>query len=262
MMKLEELVVAGGMIAMLATLLYSAFDTPGLPLGGSTAPLAAASLYPAATLGVMPGFAPNQAGVGQDAVAIPDPPSAPTGVMAAYVAPDIRLAEAHWQGLEVIPLTMERKQKLGLSAGLTGILIDEVTLVAAASGLLAGDVMVAVNDQPVLTLEDFVQATKQVKSRNRAVLTVDRKNMRMDMRLTSDGELGFAQAETAPMIPPGSIAPHPYRGDCVQCHAIGQTGHIRPDMDGVILPPPPIMAKAVSPHRDRGPCVACHEIVN
>jgi membrane-associated protease RseP (regulator of RpoE activity) len=245
MMKLEEIVVAGGMAVMLGTLLYSAFDTPG-KMGVVTAPVAFESpgAYPAPQWG-----------------STPTQQAAPSGVIAAYVAPDIRLAEAHWQGLEAMSLTPEIKQKLGMPANMVGVLIDEVTLKSAEAGLLAGDVLVAVNNQPVLTLEDFVQATKRVKNRDQAVVTVDRKGARMDLRLTGDGDLGFAQSETAPMVPPGSIAPHPARGNCVQCHAIGQTGHIRPDLDGVILPPPPITADAVSPHRDRGPCVACHVIV-
>jgi len=246
MMKLEEIVVAGGMAAMLGALLYSAFDSPGIKMGALTAPVALESqgAYPASQWG-----------------STPTQQAAPSGALAAYVAPDIRLAEAHWQGMEAMPLTPEIKQKLGIAAGMTGVLIDEVTLKSAEAGLLAGDVLIAVNNQPVLTLEDFVQATKRVKNRDQAVVTVDRKGARMDLRLTGDGDLGFAQSETAPMVPPGSIAPHPARGNCVQCHAIGQTGHIRPDLDGVILPPPPITADAVSPHRDRGPCVACHVIV-
>ena len=245
MMKLEEIVVAGGVAVLLAALLYSAFDAPG-KTGVVTAPVEvrvkAVSVPP---WGSMPA---RQA--------------APSGAPAAYVAPDITLAEAHWQGLEAMSLTPEIKQKLGMPADMVGILIDEVTLKSAEAGLLAGDVLVAVNNQPVFTLEDFVQATKLARNRDQAILTVDRKGARMDLRLAADGELGFAQAETAPMVPAGSIAPHPPRGNCVQCHAIGQTGHIRPDLDGVILPPPPIAANAVSPHRDRGPCVACHVIVN
>ncbi|CAK0775770.1 Multi-heme protein MamP [Gammaproteobacteria bacterium] len=179
----------------------------------------------------------------------------------AYVAPNIRLAEAHWQGLEALPLSVELKQKLRLPDTLNGLLIDEVTLNAAASGLLAGDVLGAVDGVAVNSLEELVQASKRVQNKTNAVLTVYRKGQWFSFTLSAPDNLGFVQAETAPMILPGEIMPHPYRGPCTQCHAIGTTGHIVPDPDNIILPPPPISAKATTPsHQERGPCSACHQI--
>ncbi|MEI6413279.1 MAG: magnetochrome domain-containing protein [Pseudomonadota bacterium] len=182
----------------------------------------------------------------------------------AYVGPNIRLAEAHWQGLEALPLSAELKQKLRLPSTLNGLLIDEVTLNAAVSGLLAGDVLEVVDGTPVNSLEALVQVSKRVQNQTSVAMTVYRKGQWFSLTLSAPDNLGFVQAETAPMILPGEIMPHPYRGPCTDCHAIGTTGHIVPDPDGIILPPPPISAQALAtppPHKDRGPCQACHQII-
>ncbi|CAK0757401.1 Multi-heme protein MamP [Gammaproteobacteria bacterium] len=180
----------------------------------------------------------------------------------AYVAPNIRLAEAHWQGLEALPLTADLKKKLRLPETLDGLLIDEVTLNAATSGLLAGDVLGAVDGTAVSSLEALVQASKRVQNKTSTMLTVYRKGQWFSLTMSAPDNLGFVQAETAPMILPGEITPHSYRGPCTQCHAIGTTGHIVPDPDGIILPPPPISAKTTTaPHQERGPCAACHQII-
>ncbi|MBF0283525.1 MAG: PDZ domain-containing protein [Magnetococcales bacterium] len=175
---------------------------------------------------------------------------------------EVRLAEGHWQGLEALPLSPELKRKLRLPANLKGLLVDEVTLNAAASGMLAGDVLVAVNGHPVTTLEALLKASKQAQNLDRIPVTVVRRGQTLTFTLRGNKRLGFAQVETAPMILAGDIAPHPYRGQCTNCHPIGTTGHITPDPDGIILPPPPIRFDAQSPHRDRGQCRACHTIIN
>ncbi|MEO5348647.1 MAG: PDZ domain-containing protein [Magnetococcus sp. YQC-3] len=179
----------------------------------------------------------------------------------AYVAPNIQLAEAHWQGMEAIPLTVELKKKLKLPLGLQGVLLDETTLAAATAGLRAGDVLVAINGNAVTTLEGVLQESKRVKRQKLVTLTVQRQGRLYPIVLTVPDELGFAQVETAPMILTGDVAPHQYRGPCTQCHAIGTGGHMVPDPDLVTLPAPVIRAGVVRPHQDRGPCEACHVII-
>ncbi|MBF0416683.1 MAG: magnetochrome domain-containing protein [Magnetococcales bacterium] len=178
-----------------------------------------------------------------------------------FMNPKAKLSEGHWKGLEALPLSIELKKKLKLPMELEGLLIDEVTLNAAEAGLLAGDVLVAVNGKPVRTLEDLVTESRRVQMAKSASMLIYRKGKMQQFMLVAKNNLGFAQVETAPMILPGEIMPHPYRGPCTQCHAIGTTGHIVPDPDGIILPPPPIRANAVAPHKDRGPCQACHTII-
>ncbi|MBF0610894.1 MAG: PDZ domain-containing protein [Magnetococcales bacterium] len=179
----------------------------------------------------------------------------------AFVPANVQLAEAHWQGLEALPLSAELKLKLKLPMTLKGLLVDEVTMNAARSGMLAGDVLVAVNNRPVVTLEGLLAESQRVQQNNAVMLTVVRQGKGMSFTLQGSPRLGFAQVETAPMILSGDIPPHPYRGACTNCHPIGTTGHMVPDPDGIMLPPPPIYANARSPHRDRGTCRACHTII-
>ncbi|MBF0429254.1 MAG: magnetochrome domain-containing protein [Magnetococcales bacterium] len=188
-------------------------------------------------------------------------PMATTPAATSYVADSMKLSEGHWQGMDAMPLSMELKTKLQLPMNLQGVLLGETTMASARSGMLAGDVLVAVEHWPVNTLESLQQASKQVARRNAANLTVYRKGKLLNVTLRStNGELGFAQMETAPMIFPSDQRPHPYRGPCTDCHAIGSTGHIKPDPDGILLPAPAIRAGVSRTHSDRGPCQACHAI--
>ncbi|MBF0614914.1 MAG: magnetochrome domain-containing protein [Magnetococcales bacterium] len=224
------------------------------------------SMMPAARMAPVPSTPVMTTPSAPFASAMPPTANAPMGTgdaggLKPYLNPKARLSEGHWKGLEALPLSNELKQKLKLPMELEGLLIDEVTLNAAEAGLLAGDVLVAVNGRPVRSLEDLVTESRRVQMAKSASMLIYRKGKMQQFMLVARNNLGYAQVETAPMILPGEIMPHPYRGPCTQCHAIGTTGHIVPDPDGIILPPPPIRANAASPHKDRGPCHACHTII-
>ena len=192
-----------------------------------------------------------------------------------FIPSKMKLYEAHWQGMDVMKLTAELRQQLGYPRGMQGVIINEVTLNAALSGMLGGDIIVAIKDMPVTDLETFVHATRQVKNLRHAAVTVMRQGKERDRNgryvmhrmvyiIRAQLELGFAQAEGAPMILPGDPRPHAYRGACTECHTIGDGTFTMPDPDLIILPPPPISTDQVQqgdrPHRDRGPCIACHEV--
>lgn len=191
-----------------------------------------------------------------------------------YMSPDIAWYEAHWQGMDVLLLTTELARKLEYPKGLQGIFVDEVTLNAAYSGLLAGDIIIAVDDHPVTTLKAFQQVTMRLKTQEQAAITVLRKIKqpqagsslrRMVFVLRANPELGFAQVESAPMIKPGEMMPHPYRGPCTRCHAIGEGFQLPIDPDLITLPPPIISQKDVDkvpPHQDYGRCQVCHQVIN
>jgi hypothetical protein len=243
-------IVALGFVALFLFFVFGLFSGPdysNLPTRAQSNRVAAVSgagAVPVAMVSVTPGPTPNVLG---------------------YADPAIQLSEGHWQGMEALPLSTELKKKLKLPRRLMGLLIDEVTLYAAESGLMAGDVLVAVNSRPVLTIEDLVRESKRLQSRNSATLTAYRKEewKTFTLRVPPGDNLGFAQVETAPMVLPGAMRPHPYRGPCSSCHRIAQTGQpMMPDPDGIILPPPPIRANAPMPHQDRGPCHVCHKIIN
>lgn len=214
----------------------------------------------------------------QLAYRLPQIPGATGSVQAEppnYVPSKLQVFEAHWQGLDGRLMTEELRRKLQFPPGLQGVLVGEVTLNAAASGILAGDIITKVEEGTVATIEDFQRLTRQVKDRPQARLTFLRKGKpdangaasmsQLTVVLRGDPDLGFAQVEAAPMILPGAERPHPYRGPCTNCHAVGRGFELTPDPDLITLPPPPITADKASggmrPHEDRGPCEACHVIV-
>ena len=195
---------------------------------------------------------------------------------ANFVPPSVQLYEAHWQGMDTRQLTAELRRKLRFPEGLQGILVGEVSLAAGRSGLLGGDVIVAIEGQPVSTLEALQEATRAVADRTQATISVLRKTgpkdqngnraamVRMTVTLAAERPLGFAQVEGAPMIKAGDPRPHPDRGPCTQCHSIGSGFELAPDPDLITLPPPvlsrEVAARGARPHEDRGPCQACHVI--
>ena len=188
-----------------------------------------------------------------------------------YMSPKIQWYEAHWQGMDTQRLTKELSQKLQYPVGLKGVFIIEVTLNAALSGLLAADIIVAIESHKVTDLKSFQEATKKVQHKTSAAVSVLRKTQKiqsitmkpMVFVLRGQSALGFAQAESAPMIQPGDIRPHPHRGPCTLCHAIGTGFQLEQDPDLIVLPPPKITeeeASIASPHEERGHCRICHSI--
>jgi serine protease Do len=175
-----------------------------------------------------------------------------------------KFIEGHWLGLEVIPLTPELAAEYQVSKGETGVLVDEVTLEAAESGILAGDMVRSVDRFPTPDLETFFQATQRVREKERAQVEVSRRGSKMTFVLTArnTAELGFAQMEAAQPIQPGALRPHRYMGTCTNCHVFMQSGGQLPTDAGDILPnPPPITENAKARHRYRGPCATCHTIL-
>ena len=190
-----------------------------------------------------------------------------------FIPRKLQVFEGHWQGMDGRLMTGELARKLNYPAGLQGVLLGEVTLNAATSGLLGGDIIVRIEDIPVTDMENFQAATREIANRAEARISVLRKESRPGMPavlrkltvvLRDQGGLGFAQLEGAPMILAGDPRPHGYRGACTDCHPIGQGFELAPDPDLISLPPPPlgrdIVARGTSPHEIRGPCEACHVI--
>ena len=201
-----------------------------------------------------------------------------------FMSPDIQWYEAHWQGMDTMELDKELKLKLGYPLGLEGIFVIEVTMNAAHSGMLAGDIVVAVEATEVKDLKSFQLATRNIRNKSHAAVTIMRKiksttrlvdrntgetkadKVVMEKRVFSvrdKHELGFAQVESAPMIVPGEFRPHPYRGACTLCHAIGHGFQLAQDPDLITLPPPIISNKkadGVPPHEYKGQCHICHQI--
>jgi len=211
---------------------------------------------------------PQQPPEQQTAVLGPTAPNTADPVPPNYFPRTLKVFEGHWQGMDARLLTVELARKLNFPVGLRGALLGEVTLNAAQAGLLAGDVIVKVEDVPIATIEDLQEASRMVMNRNEVHLTVIRKDghafRTLGLTLRAERGLGFVQVEGAPMIQPGDPRPHPYRGQCTDCHTVGTGLELAPDPDLISLPPPVISRNVasggVSPHENRGPCEACHVI--
>jgi len=180
--------------------------------------------------------------------------------------PDKVLQEGHWIGLEAIPITPALAKANNIPVDISGILIDEVTLLSAEVGLLAGDVITGLNGQPVQDLRSFRHATKQVAMSKQATVDIYRKGAVTQVAINSTEELGIAQFESAPMILSGARAPHGYYGPCDRCHSIAKTAtntnNLKMDNgDNLTKTAPAIHRGAVAPHRDRGECLNCHTVI-
>ncbi|MBF0171284.1 MAG: magnetochrome domain-containing protein [Nitrospinae bacterium] len=175
------------------------------------------------------------------------------------------LQEGHWIGLEAIPLTSNIAMANNIPANIVGVLIDEVTLLAAQSGILAGDVITAVGDKKVTDLKSFQEATKQIANLTQSNITVYRQGKDIIIEIKSNDVLGMAQMEAAPTILATDKAPHGYYGPCDKCHTIVKTNknltNLPKDAGDVLsTTAPPITWGAIAPHRDRGLCTNCHNI--
>jgi len=174
------------------------------------------------------------------------------------------MIEGHWVGLEVITLVPVLAKTYGIPDGETGVLVDEITLEAAESGILAGDLVQSIENHPTSDLKAFFLATQHVKEKERANVNVSRRGDKMTFVFEARNAktLGFAQMEAAQPIMPGALSPHRSRGKaCTHCHIIMRTGGQLPTDAGDILPtPPPITSSAVAPHGNRGKCNTCHVI--
>lgn len=172
------------------------------------------------------------------------------------------LVEGHWLGMELITLMGELAEEYGIPPGTKGLLVDEVSLEAAESGLLAGDVVQSINNYPTPSLTEFTEATRRVAHLKEAQIGVFRRGRYLTLTIRSKRTLGFSQNESAQPIRPGAISPHRSRGKpCTACHVIMQTGGQLPTDAGDILPDPaPIRRSSKAPHGYRGPCNSCHQV--
>lgn len=69
--------------------------------------------------------------------------------------------EAAWLGLDIVPMSPAEAEELGLPESLRGMVIDDVAAGPGVdAGLLAGDVITAVNGKPTPTVDAFKDATE------------------------------------------------------------------------------------------------------
>ncbi|MEI6666930.1 MAG: PDZ domain-containing protein [Acidobacteriota bacterium] len=196
----------------------------------------------------------------------PNPGAAATVPGQPVVVPDVPFIEGHWIGLETIPLTAAIAQANAIPPEVTGVLIDEVTLLSAAVGIVAGDVITAVNGKKVTDLKTFQAATKDVAQSNKASVALFSGGKPKTMMVVGTDALGVAQMEAAPMILATARSPHPYYGPCDRCHAIAKNGFnanqlLKDQGDALNKVAPNIRAGTLPPHRNRGKCTSCHVVI-
>lgn len=173
------------------------------------------------------------------------------------------LIEGHWLGMELIPLTLELAKEYNVPLDAKGLLVDEISLESAESGVLAGDLVIAVQGVATPDLVAFTEATRRVKNRLKANVLVSRRGQLLEFTFSSKRMLGFSQNEAAQPITPGALSPHRSRtSPCTSCHIIMITGGQLPTDAGDILPNAPTIIKgAIPPHENRGKCKNCHVIL-
>jgi len=176
------------------------------------------------------------------------------------------LVEGHWIGLEVGPLTAALATANGIPSNVKGVLVDEVTLLSADSGILAGDVITAINNFEIGDLFAFKAATSPIAMSKEAIVTLFRAGTYNKIVVRSTEVLGIAQMEGAPMIRANSARPHSYYGPCENCHAISKrgrnTGQMAKDGGDILAKTaPPIRWGMKPPHANRGTCTNCHTIL-
>jgi hypothetical protein len=174
-----------------------------------------------------------------------------------------KLVESHWLGLELISLIPELAKEYNVPFDTKGVLVDEISLEGAESGILAGDMILAIDGISTPDLLTFTEATRRVKNKNRAEVLVSRRGRLLKFTVSTGRSLGFSQNEAAQPIFPGAISPHRNRNKpCTTCHIIMRTGGQLPTDAGDILPnPPPITKNAAAPHEYRGACRNCHVVL-
>lgn len=215
---------------------------------------------------VGPGRGFPSANTGTAPFSTPGAVAGPTGLLTPLQqnAANKIMVEGHWMGMEAMDLTPSLRRIYKIPVDVSGVIVDEITLESAESGILAGDVITGIQGRPTRNLDEFFEATVAVSERERAEVVVYRMGAerRFILAARNAPTLGFAQMEGAQPIRPGALSPHRQRSRaCTDCHVIMATGGQLPVDAGDVLPTPPLIsANARAVHEYRGECRACHLI--
>lgn len=140
-----------------------------------------------------------RAGQEQDlAVVLGDRAQAPA-VKPAQLQPAEMLVEGSWIGMDVTELTPAEAEELGFPAGTSGVLVNDVESPPATTvGFQTGDLIIAINSTPTLTMKEFVRASRL---QNGAVVDVLRGNRHLFVTVPPPGftQQGTALPPTAPV---------------------------------------------------------------
>ena len=91
--------------------------------------------------------------------------------------------EAHWVGLEAGTLSAAVAKASNIPPDVAGVLVDEVTLVAADAGLLAGDVITAIDGRSVASADELIVAVRTHNVGDGVTLTYKRAGITKEVTL-------------------------------------------------------------------------------
>jgi S1-C subfamily serine protease len=106
------------------------------------------------------------------------------GLTGALQGGEVGAGEIEALGMEVVELSPVLATTIGIPKGITGLLVAESALQAAAAGLLANDVIEGVNGRRVETLADFVKTMNKASLANGISLGVYRQGQRLNLMLS------------------------------------------------------------------------------
>ena len=127
------------------------------------------------------------------AVALPAQPSAPfdpglvqpPGLTGVLQGGEVGPGAIEALGMELGKLSPELALTYGVPKGVTGLIVTESAAQAAAAGLLANDVIEAVNGQRVETIADFIKAMNEASLREGISLAVYRQGQSLNLTMAN-----------------------------------------------------------------------------
>ncbi|UCG59393.1 MAG: trypsin-like peptidase domain-containing protein [Phycisphaerales bacterium] len=127
------------------------------------------------------------------AVALPAQPSPPfdpgvvpsPGLTGVLQGGEVGAGEIEALGMELGELTPELALAYGVPKGVTGLIVVESAAQAAAAGLLANDVIEAINGQPVQTIADFIELMNKASLGKGISLGIYRQGQRLNLMMNS-----------------------------------------------------------------------------
>jgi len=110
------------------------------------------------------------------------PPPGLTGVLQGS---EVGAGEIEALGMELGELLPELALAYGVPKGVTGLIVAESAVPASAAGLLADDVIEAINGQRVETIADFIKGMNKASLRKGVFLDVYRQGQRFNLKIQS-----------------------------------------------------------------------------
>jgi S1-C subfamily serine protease len=110
------------------------------------------------------------------------PPPGLTGVLRGS---EVGAGEIETLGMGVEELAPELALAFGVPKGTRGLIVAESATQAAAAGLLAGDVIKAINGQRVETIVDFIKVMNKASLKKGVSLDVYRQGQRFNLQIKS-----------------------------------------------------------------------------